>query len=213
MALRVDPARGQIQIVMPSGLAETEAIRFAGRHLGWIHTRLAALPPALPFVDGARVPVLGLDHVIRHDPTAGRGLGHRQNGEIRVGGQVEHLARRVRDGLIAEARQCLSERATRFAQTLDVRVQRITLRDTRGRWGSCSATGHLSFSWRLILTPESVLTYVVAHEVAHLRELNHSPRFWSEVARLISDSDTPRAWLRRHGAAILRIGSSLDPKM
>ncbi len=205
MTLRVDPARGLIQVVVPAGLAEAEAIRFVNRHAGWIQARLAALPAARPFIDGARVPVLGIDHVIRHDPTW-RGPGRRHEGEIRVGGTPESLARRVRDLLTAEARRVLGERARTMAETLGTRVRGLTLRDTRSRWGSCSATGRLSFSWRLILTPESVLTYVVAHEVAHLKEMNHSSRFWAQVARLVPDATPSRAWLRRHGAELLRFG-------
>ncbi len=207
MTLRVDPARGLIQVVVPAGLDEAEAIRFVGRHAGWIRSRLAALPAARPFIDGARVPVLGLDHVIRHDP-AWRGPGRRLDGEIRVGGGPEHLPRRVRDLLVAEARQVLTDRARHMAETLGARIRGITLRDTRSRWGSCSSAGGLSFSWRLILTPDPVLTYVVAHEVAHLQELNHSPRFWALVTRLVPDAALSRAWLRRHGAELLRIGLS-----
>jgi predicted metal-dependent hydrolase len=210
MTLRVDAARGLIQVVVPAGLAEAEALCFVGRNAGWIRARLAALPPARPFIDGARVPVLGAEHVIRHDPLW-RGPGCRAGGEIRVGGQPEHLARRVRDLLRAEASRLLAERARVMADALGTRVRGLTVRDTRSRWGSCSATGSLSFSWRLILTPESVLSYVVAHEVAHLKEMNHSPRFWALVARLVPDAAPSRAWLRRHGAELLRFGQLAGP--
>ncbi len=80
---------------------------------------------------------------------------------------------------------------------------RITLRDTRGRWGSCTAAGDLMFSWRLILAPDAVLDYVAAHEVAHLAEMNHSPRFWAAVARLCPDYAAQRDWLRQHGASLM----------
>jgi len=205
MTLRVDPARGLIQVVVPAGLAEREAVRFVDRHVAWVRTRLAALPPERPFVDGAVVPVLGRDHVIRHDP-GHRGGGRREDGVIRVGGGPEHTARRVRDLLTAEARRLLTERAHALAATLGARIGGVTVRDTRSRWGSCSATGRLSFSWRLILTPEPVFHYVVAHEVAHLLVMNHSPRFWSQVARLTPDAGRARAWLRGHGAELLRFG-------
>jgi len=205
LTLRVDPARGIIQLVVPAGLAEHEAVRFAGRHAAWVRARLATLPVARPFADGATVPVLGRDHVIRHDPAV-RGAGRRADGEIVVGGQPEHTARRVRDLLIAEARRRLTERAHALAAQLGTKVKGITVRDTRSRWGSCSAAGRLNFSWRLILTPESVFDYVVAHEVAHLCEMNHSPRFWTQVARLTAEAGPARAWLRRHGAELLRFG-------
>ncbi len=205
MTLRLDPARGVVQVVVPAGLAEAEAVRFVNRHTDWVRARLEALPPQRPFVEGTSIPVLGADHVIRHDP-ARRGLGVCGDGEIRVGGAPEHLARRVRDVLVSEARRLLAERARSMAEILGTRVQGIAIRDTRSRWGSCSATGRLSFSWRLILTPEPVLNYVVAHEVAHLKEMNHSPRFWAQVTRLVADAPSHRAWLRRHGSALLRVG-------
>jgi predicted metal-dependent hydrolase len=197
-------------------VAEAEAARFVGRHVAWVRGRMAAIPPARPFVAGAVVPVLGVDHVIRHDPAlrgAGRReggeivAGRRQGGEIVVGGrQAEQVGGRVRRLLIAEARALITARAHLLAAELGVRVAEVALRDTSSRWGSCSAAGRLMFSWRLILTPESVLDYVIAHEVAHLREMNHSPRFWAIVARLTPDAGPARAWLRAHGAGLLRFG-------
>ena len=83
---------------------------------------------------------------------------------------------------------------------------RISMRDTRSRWGSCSRAGNLNFSWRLVMAPENVLDYVVAHEVAHLRELNHSARFWTLVDTLCPDVKDARWWLRTHGAALHRYG-------
>ncbi len=205
MSLRLDTARGLVQVVVPAGLAEAEAVRFIGRHTGWVTARLAKLPPARPFAEGAHVSVLGCDHIIRHEPFT-RGLGVREAGEIRVGGRIEHLPRRVRDLLVAEARTLLSQRTRTMATALGAKVAAVTVRDTRSRWGSCSSAGRLSFSWRLMLTPEAVFNYVIAHEVAHLREMNHSPRFWALVARLNPDMEQSRTWLHRHGAELLRIG-------
>ena len=205
MTLRLDPARGLVQVVVPAGLAEAEAVRFAGRHVGWVKARLAKLPPAQPFAEGAHISVLGRDHIIRHEAFT-RGIGVREGGEIRVGGPIEHLPRRVRALLIAEARLLLAERARSLAALLGAKVRAVTVRDTRSRWGSCSSTGRLSFSWRLMLTPEPIFHYVVAHEVAHLCEMNHSPRFWALVARLSPEASSGRVWLRAHGPALLRVG-------
>ncbi len=210
MTLRLDPARGLVQVVVPAGLAEAEAVRFVGRHTGWVQARLAKLPPALPFTEGAHISVLGRDHIIRHEPFI-RGSGVREGGEIRVGGRVEHLPRRVRALLIAEARGLIGDRARALAATLGARVKAVTLRDTRSRWGSCTSTGRLSFSWRLMLAPEAVCNYVIAHEVAHLCEMNHSPRFWALVTKLCPDALRARDWLRRHGPALLRIGGPAAP--
>ena len=101
-----------------------------------------------------------------------------------------------------QARQACLAAVTRHAAAGGWRPGRITLRDPRSRWGSCNAGGDLMFSWRLIMAPAAVLDYVVAHEVAHLAELNHSPHFWAVVRRLCPDHAPAREWLRRHGASL-----------
>ncbi|HEY8013860.1 MAG TPA: M48 family metallopeptidase, partial [Dongiaceae bacterium] len=86
------------------------------------------------------------------------------------------------------------------------RIRRIGVRDPRSRWGSCSPDGVLNFSWRLILAPRFVMDYVVAHEVAHLRELNHGPRFWRLAETLCPDMDRARDWLAIYGPGLHRYG-------
>jgi predicted metal-dependent hydrolase len=116
------------------------------------------------------------------------------------------VARRIREFLIREARRDLAEAVERYADRLGERPTRITLRDTRSRWGSCTARRELNFSWRLILAPPLVLDYLVAHEMAHLREMNHSPRFWTLLHGLCPEVDAAEAWLKRHGASLHRYG-------
>ena len=151
------------------------------------------------------VPVLGVPHVIDHEPAARRGVWC-QNGAIRVSGRREHLARRVADFLRREAGTELSRRAHAKAETIGHKIERITLRDPKSRWGSCSSNKRLNFSWRLILAPEAVLDYVVAHEVAHLEHMNHGDRFWALVAELTPEVKRPRRWLHTQGASLLRYG-------
>jgi predicted metal-dependent hydrolase len=205
LTLSIDAVRGLVRVVVPVGIPEAEAARFVARHREWVRRRLAALPPRHRFADGATIPVLGRDHVVRHDP-AHRGAAVRANGEIRIGGRIEHLPRRVADFLKQEARRELAERARAKAARLERKVASVAVRDTTSRWGSCAATGRLSFSWRLILAPEAVLDYVVAHEVAHLAELNHGRRFWALCASLTAEVDSPRAWLKVNGPRLLRYG-------
>jgi len=126
--------------------------------------------------------------------------------EIRVRGDPAHLGRRVRDHLIRLARQELTRRARLCAGRIGKPIARIGVRDTRSRWGSCSSKGTLSFSWRLVLMPEAVIDYVVAHEVAHLVEMNHGPRFWQLVRSLVPDLAAPRAWLKRHRSRLFSYG-------
>ena len=123
---------------------------------------------------------------------------------LRVEGNPAHSSRRLLDWLKREARRRIDERVFWYAAQLGVRPRRITIRDTTSRWGSCSSARSLSFSWRLILAPPAVLDYVVAHEVAHLRELNHKPRFWRLVESLGPEIDQSQTWLSEHGALLHR---------
>lgn len=203
--LRVDPADGAVRVTLPEGVPAFEGLRFAERHLEWIAQRRAALPEARPFEPGVILPILGVEHCIHHAEWARRGVW-RESGIIWVSGRREHLARRVADFLKAEARRAVTASAIDKAAKVARAVRRISLRDTRSRWGSCTAAGDLSFSWRLILAPEIVLDYVVAHEVAHLVYLDHSPAFWQVVERLAEEPRAARRWLRREGSQLWRYG-------
>ena len=146
-------------------------------------------------------------------PDARRGVW-REDTVIFVSGQAEHVGRRVTDWLKAEAKRCSRPWCAAMAATIDCKVARVSVRDTRSRWGSCSADGKLSFSWRLMLAPEDILTYVAAHEVAHLRHLDHRRAFWRTVnepgglcERMEEvDAGSAREWLRRSGAALHSYG-------
>jgi predicted metal-dependent hydrolase len=206
LLLRMDAATRRFDLVLPRGLPPETALKFLEAQRGWIAARLDALPVRVPFVEGAVVPVSGVPHRIRreHDPAAPPVAI--VDGEIRVRGGPEHVARRVRDHLTRLAAQQLTARARLHAARIGGKVTRVTVRDTKSRWGSCSSSGALSFSWRLILAPEPVMDYVVAHEVAHLAEMNHSARFWKLVRAMVDDPAAQRAWLKRHRAELLSYG-------
>jgi predicted metal-dependent hydrolase len=206
VGLRIDAADRRVELVLPRGVSTKLALRFLTAQRGWIMARLDALPSPAPFVAGAIVPVLGVPHRICREPDPAAPAVAIIAGEIRVRGEPEHLARRVRDHLAALALAELAGRARALASRIGRKAARVTVRDTRSRWGSCSAGGNLSFSWRLILAPEAVLAYVVAHEVAHLAEMNHGPKFWQLVESLAPGSGAPRAWLKRHRARLLSYG-------
>jgi len=203
LSLRIDPAARAVELVLPPRFAAETAIGFVAAHRGWIAARLEALPPPLRLAEGATVPVFGAPHVIRRAFGGGAPVVAIGDGEIRVRGDPAHLPRRVRDHLRALARRELAARARIAAARIGRSVARVGVRDPKSRWGSCSSTGALSFSWRLVFAPEAVIDYVVAHEVAHLIEMNHGPRFWRLVASLVRDIDQPRAWLRRHRNELL----------
>lgn len=205
ISLRVDERRGGVDLILPGRQSHTEGLEFAHEKSLWILRQIDALPPRVPFVDGAVIPVLGKDLVVRHRPEA-RGVVWVEDDGIYVAGDSPHVQRRVGDWLRKRAREEIRTRADRDAESIDRAVARLSVRDTRSRWGSCSEDGHLSFSWRLILAPEEVMDYVVAHEVAHLVELNHGNRFWTLVDRLCPENRMPRYWLKRFGATLHRYG-------
>jgi hypothetical protein len=203
VCLRIDAAARAVELVLPRRAALDDCLRFVDAHRGWIVARLAALPPAVQLVEDAVVPVMGVPHRIRREPDAKAPAVAIGNGEIRVRGDPAHLPRRVRDHLTALAKRELAARSRELAARIGKSVARVGVRDPKSRWGSCSSTGSLSFSWRLVFAPEAVIDYVVAHEVAHLVEMNHGPRFWRLVATLVPDAKAPRAWLKRHRSELL----------
>lgn len=207
VSLRTDPAAGRVVLVLPRRASLSAGIGFARSQERWIRGRLAQLPPATPFAPGASIEILGERVVIVHEPGR-RGATRRVGDDLVVAGEPAFVARRVRDWLRALARRELAERARRCAATIGRDVAAVRVADTRSRWGSCAPDGRLSFCWRLVLAPPHVVDYVVAHEVAHLRHLNHGPRFWQVVEQLTPHRAEAQLWLRRHGARLLRAGAT-----
>jgi predicted metal-dependent hydrolase len=206
IGLRINAAERKVELVLPLGVPASQGLRFAAAKRSWIAARLASLPQRVPFVDGAVVPILGVPHQIRHEIGPAAPPVAISDGEIRVRCDSEHLARRVRDHLVSLARTELSRRAHLVAARIGREIERVNVRDTRSRWGSCSGRGNISFSWRLIFAPEPIIEYVIAHEVAHLAEMNHGPRFWRLVENLSPASAAPRAWLKRHRSRLFSYG-------
>lgn len=208
-----------VSLTLPTQVSLSEGLAFVERSRGWIAARLKRLPAPVPIADGTLLPILGEEHLVKHAPWSRR-PPWTEKGILWVGGAEEHLQRRVTDHLKSTARREIAARAraksakllaqsTSSEKTLTPNLRplgRITLRDTRSRWGSCSYRGDLSFSWRLVFAPLPVLDYVVAHEVAHLAYLDHSPAFWRVCDALSEEPGWTRSWLRRHGAGLLRYG-------
>ena len=205
--LRVRSADGLAVLTMPPRAAWKTAQAFAERHAEWIGTRLNALPERIPLVPGAVVPVRGVDHAIVLDPKALRRVSFAADEPaILVSAREPDPAKAVLHLLMREARRDLEAAVTRHAAAAERTAARLTLRDTRSRWGSCSSRGTLNFSWRLILAPPLVLDYLAAHEVAHLVRMDHSDAFWAVVRRLAPHTDEAERWLKRHGAGLHRYG-------
>lgn len=209
ISVRVDPTRRTAILTLPRERDYKAGAAFARERAQWIADALAALPEPMPFEENAEVPVLGAPcRLIR---SRDRGVWSFEPGPPAVldaPSLPDAYAGRVKRALTAMARKELVERSHRYADHIDVTIKRITVRDTRSRWGSCAPDGSLNFSWRLICAPIEVLDYVAAHEVAHLVEANHGPRFWRLVERLFGDHDAEREWLRAHGPGLHAVGAA-----
>lgn len=209
--LRIHAADRAVVLTMPVRGSIRDAKTFAQKHGAWVAARLARLPGPRPFAPGTLLPLRGEPHRIEHRPRA-RGTVWAECGDdgaqlLCVAGEAPHVARRVRDYLKREAKRDLEHASRAMAQALGVKLARVSVRDQTSRWGSCSTTGVLSYSWRLIMAPPFVLQYLAAHEAAHLVEMNHSPRFWRLVERIDPEFRRAKTWLDAHGAELHRYGN------
>ena len=208
--LRIRATDRTVVLTMPLRGSVREAKSFAERNGGWIAARLKRLPQPIPFTEGLELPLRGIPHRIVHRTARGTvwtEAGH-DTPLLCVAGDRAHLARRVRDYLKREAKRDLEAASRRYATALGVTVRRVAVRDQASRWGSCTAAGVLSYSWRLILAPPYVLDYLAAHEVAHLVEMNHSRRFWRVVGRICPEWQRAKSWLTANGNALHRYGAA-----
>jgi predicted metal-dependent hydrolase len=203
--LHVDVYTGAVELVLPRRTSLDEGLGFARSKTAWLQSRLREIAPAVPFADGARFPLFGKEIRIRHVPQLFDEVW-RENGALVVAGKGAQVASSVESWLKAEAGRVFAPVADEKAARLGAKYRRIVVRDPRTRWGSCSLSGDLAFSWRLVMAPKDVLEYVVAHEVAHLKVMNHSRRFWDLVDRICDDVADSREWLRVNGAALHRYG-------
>jgi len=208
MKLRIERS-GTVILVLPARAVLKSGLAFLKQELPWIGQKIRNIPLPVPFLDGATVPVMGVPHQICHAPER-RGVVWQAKNMLYVAGKPEHLPRRIDDWLRKHAKSEIAPRAQNYADMLELDFKGITVRDQKTRWGSCSSTGRLNFSWRLIMMPETVMNYVIAHEVAHLRHMNHSAAFWSVVGELHPDVKPAKAWLKENGSEIHKYGAGAD---
>jgi len=205
ISLRIDPRGGAVVVTLPPRAGRGAGMALLMTHADWVSDRLRALPSPIALADGAFVPIAGVQYRIRHVP-GGCGGAWLHDRELHVSGDLDFLRRRVIDFLRAEARRRLSQLVSDKAASAGVRAHRLAVKDTTSRWGSCAPDGSLAFSWRLVMAPEFVQDYVAAHEVAHLRHMDHGRRFWALVDGLTPHAEVAIPWLRKEGMRLLRIG-------
>lgn len=197
-------------LTVPKGGDLGRAERFARQHINWLIERLEGRPNHVALRSGDFVPLRGEDHLIVSTGKL-RGLvsvGATDCGApaLHVPGAGDHVPRKTTSWLKAQAKLDLTARAEDHAARIGKKIAAISVRDTKSRWGSCASNGRLSFSWRLILAPPEILDYVAAHEVAHLKEMNHSDRFWNLCTELAPQTPAARVWLKENGLRLHGFG-------
>jgi predicted metal-dependent hydrolase len=208
LTLRIDTGGKGLRVTVPSGIAMRDIDEFILRHQGWLEARLVKYPDRPKLRPGVKLPLRGVNHALIHEAGA-RGAveqGMDEDGAyLMVHGDLRHFGRRLTDFLKREAKRDIEPMALALAERTSRKVKSVKFKDTSSRWGSCSSDGNLSFSWRIMMAPKPVIAYLVAHEVAHLTEMNHGPKFWKLTRELCPDMERAKAWLKRNGAALQSI--------
>jgi predicted metal-dependent hydrolase len=205
LSLRVDPHNQRLVVTVPHGTSQQRLQDFLSQTEGWSRSRLAKLLPSLPLKDGTVVTILGEEITLRSVPESRKRLWVEDN-TVWIGGHPDNIPIRVKAWIIKTLKNYVEKRSIEFATTLNKRIKEIRVRDLKSRWGSCSSEGVLCYTWRLAFASLDIIDYVCAHEVAHLVEMNHSPRFWKIVHQLCPNALHHRHWLKKQGAQLLRYG-------
>ena len=205
MIMRICDMTGDVKLTLPKRTSARAAERFLAEHTGWLIKTRNAQPRAEQVATSRQVGFRGQVLGVHFTGVSPRRVELEET-RILVGGPEDLAPRRLLSWLKAEAKARLEDCASRHAQTVGVDYARIGIGDMRSRWGSCSSARTLKFNWRLIMAPDDVLDYVAAQEVAHLLEMNHSPRFWAHVMRCCPEFDRQRKWLKStHGQGLFRV--------
>ncbi len=195
---------GEVRLTLPPGAGEAAGLAFLESRRAWLERRLRDAPEPAPFRPGGTVPFRGRPRRICVVPGLRDPLRLEEDRLLLA--TAAGCERLVEAWLRREARLAFGDAVARHAAALGVEPRGIAIRDQKTRWGSASAAGRLNFSWRAVMAPPFVLDYLAAHEVAHLREMNHGPRFWSLCRRLCPETDAAERWLRTEGPGLHRYG-------
>lgn len=209
LSVRIDARAGEAVVIAPGPRALAQAVDFARSRALWIAERLSARPETTPLAPGRDILLAGRPLRLEATGTsaAARLVETEAGSVLRAGGEGEAFSRRVQSWLKAEARRRLTDRTEVHRAALGQAPVRLSITDSRTRWGSCSPHNRtIRYSWRVVMAPDAVLDYLAAHEVAHLVHADHSPAYWAVVQRLVGDWRPHRRWLKAHGAALHAVG-------
>lgn len=209
LRLRFDERRNLLKLTCPIRMSPRQALAWAAEQRSWVDAQIRSALAAEPFVSGAVIPLEGGEVLLRWQRDAPR-VPVCEDGELVCGGPETGFARRIEAFLKKRALEILSSETAEHADKAGLAPRSVSVGDANTRWGSCSSEGRIRYSWRLILAPPAARRFVVAHEVAHLRHLNHGPKFKALESQLFDgDVDAARALLRRVGPRIKRIGGGV----
>lgn len=206
ISMRADAVKREIRITMPHYTPTNVALDFVAKKRAWIAVRLQSAPDAVPMHPGSEIAFQGESYLIEWDENWSRSIQCRE-GILRLGGPEESVQPRILRWLKAEARRIYTAEIEHYCSVAGERVPRLSLGDPRSRWGSCSSRGTISLSWRLIMAPAYVRRSVIAHEVAHMRHMNHSADFYQWLDTLYEGNrKAADQWLKMHGTGLQRVG-------
>ncbi|HEU5397490.1 MAG TPA: SprT family zinc-dependent metalloprotease [Verrucomicrobiae bacterium] len=191
---------GSVRLTVPRGGSIAEARRFAERNTAWIQRQLQffASRPRRPNEWFIGTDILFRGNSVRLQPNGTERSIAVADETIFVDDSAADLRPEIENHFRKIAARELPSRVRDFAGLHGLAVRRVTVRNQRTRWGSCSPRGDISLNWRLIQTPPFVRDYIILHELMHLRQMNHSPRFWREVERVCPDYEVARQWLKQN---------------
>ncbi|WP_417409687.1 M48 family metallopeptidase [Hoeflea sp.] len=208
MTLRIEPGGQALKLTIPKGLPGREIDEFLTRHHGWLMTRLARVEETGPLADQGMITIRGVEHRIKMTGKL-RGLAEQTEIDgvptLLLSCLPEHVGRRVSDHLKRVAKTEMERLVREHAATLGKPFRSISYKDTKSRWGSCTSEGNLSFSWRIAMAPDFVIDYLAAHEVAHLKEMNHGPDFWAACKALCPRTKEAKRWLKQNGSRLFAV--------
>lgn len=206
MALRVNPKKRRVTLVVPKNGGMRDAYKFALEHKYWIRQKIEELPEPIHFVHGAVISLLGekVKIIVSYNETLKKTDIKLKNNKLFVSTNKTEPSKRIKRWIIEHAKENLTALAHKKAASIGKKIKQIDVKDTTSRWGSCSHDRKLSFSWRLIFAPPHAFDYVVGHEVAHMRVMDHSPEFWHECEALCENYSKGKSWMRRNSGQLIR---------
>ncbi|MDE7547470.1 SprT family zinc-dependent metalloprotease [Acetobacter fabarum] len=203
LALRIAAHEQKLVVTIPQGCSSAQALAFVQKNHGWISDRLKKLENAPSFSANSTILIEGKPYLIVHSRNR-LGGAWLENNCLMVSGDMAFMNRRVTDFLRNHAATVLKREVQAMALHTGLHPSRVDIRDTSSRWGSCTSTGRLMLSWRVIMAPELVRHYLIAHELSHLRHMNHGPLFWQCVNSITPHKTQAETWLRQKGPLLLQ---------